>query len=393
MMNESIRARFDVSNPFIFKHISNLKSIDHFDDNGPCVVMASPGMLQNGLSRELFEKWCPDKRNGVIVPGYTVEGTLAKHILSGDPTEITSLSGLTLPLRMSVHYISFSAHSDYVQTSEFIDSMQPPNVVLVHGDANEMGRLKQALLTKYEEKNVKVLSPKNCQAVELEFRGEKMAKTVGSLAEKKPVAGMPLSGLLVKKEFNYHILAPRDLHTYTQLQKSMVTQKQSVQFAQPFHVLQHHLELMFDSVEPEPLDEDLTKLWIGELSVEQTKTNIDSAAHVIVEWSSTPVNDMVADSIMSVVMQLDVSPTASKFATKTADVKKADDKAVVEGCLKKHFDAVEMADDGTITVTAGPAKAVGSLESEEVECSDANLQSRFTTVLRRLRTALLPLPM
>lgn len=168
MMNDRIRSQFDLSNPFKFKHISNLKSMDHFDDIGPCVVMASPGMLQSGLSRELFEKWCSDKRNGVVLPGYCVEGTLAKHIMS-EPTEITSSSGVSLPLNMSVSYvssyheylfitfkhflwlykISFSAHSDFLQTSEFIDIIQPPHVILVHGDANEMSRLKGSLVTKY----------------------------------------------------------------------------------------------------------------------------------------------------------------------------------------------------------------------------------------------------
>lgn len=56
----------------------NLQSIDHFEDVGPCVVLASPGMLQNGLSRELFENWCTDSKNGCIIAGYCVEGTLAK---------------------------------------------------------------------------------------------------------------------------------------------------------------------------------------------------------------------------------------------------------------------------------------------------------------------------
>jgi len=57
---------------------SPLQNIDQFDDVGPCVIMASPGMMQSGLSRQLFEAWCTDKRNGVIVAGYCVEGTLAK---------------------------------------------------------------------------------------------------------------------------------------------------------------------------------------------------------------------------------------------------------------------------------------------------------------------------
>ena len=59
--------------------------MDHFDDIGPSVVMASPGMMQSGLSRELFESWCTDKRNGVIIAGYCVEGTLAKVGLTAPP--------------------------------------------------------------------------------------------------------------------------------------------------------------------------------------------------------------------------------------------------------------------------------------------------------------------
>lgn len=31
--------------------------------------MASPGMMQSGLSRELFESWCSDAKNGVIIAG------------------------------------------------------------------------------------------------------------------------------------------------------------------------------------------------------------------------------------------------------------------------------------------------------------------------------------
>ena len=39
--------------------------------------MASPGMMQSGLSRELFESWCSDRRNGLMMPGYSVAGALA----------------------------------------------------------------------------------------------------------------------------------------------------------------------------------------------------------------------------------------------------------------------------------------------------------------------------
>ena len=45
---------------------------------------------------------------------------------------------------------SFSAHTDFEQTSHFIRSLRPPNVVLVHGERNEVGRLKSALEREYE---------------------------------------------------------------------------------------------------------------------------------------------------------------------------------------------------------------------------------------------------
>lgn len=39
-MNEKIRKQIGINNPFVFKHISNLKTMDEFDEIGPCVVMA-----------------------------------------------------------------------------------------------------------------------------------------------------------------------------------------------------------------------------------------------------------------------------------------------------------------------------------------------------------------
>ncbi|XP_070033545.1 uncharacterized protein [Nicotiana tomentosiformis] len=66
-MNGRIRNQFVSSNPFNFKHFSSLNSIEDFIDNKPC-VMASPGSLQSGLSRQLFDKWCSDKRTACVIP-------------------------------------------------------------------------------------------------------------------------------------------------------------------------------------------------------------------------------------------------------------------------------------------------------------------------------------
>lgn len=91
--------------------------------------MATPGMLQNGLSRDLFEEWCEDENNGIIFTGYSVEGTLAKQVMN-KPSEITSGDKKkTLKLNMTVEVISFSAHCDFKQTSYFIKEIKPHNIV------------------------------------------------------------------------------------------------------------------------------------------------------------------------------------------------------------------------------------------------------------------------
>jgi cleavage and polyadenylation specificity factor subunit 3 len=67
---------------YITRHISNVPQTRGWEkkiaEGPPCVVLASPGFMESGPSRELFELWAPDSRNGLIVTGYSVEGTLAR---------------------------------------------------------------------------------------------------------------------------------------------------------------------------------------------------------------------------------------------------------------------------------------------------------------------------
>jgi cleavage and polyadenylation specificity factor subunit 3 len=46
-----------------------------------------------------------------------------------EPDEITGLKGNTIPRKISVDYLSFSAHVDYAQNSEFIELVKAQHVV------------------------------------------------------------------------------------------------------------------------------------------------------------------------------------------------------------------------------------------------------------------------
>lgn len=85
MMGDKLRKDLEAGkNPFKFQHYDKLDLIA--DATTPLVIMASPGMLQNGPSRELFVKWAPDKKNGIVFTGYSVEGTLAKKVIDQPKT-------------------------------------------------------------------------------------------------------------------------------------------------------------------------------------------------------------------------------------------------------------------------------------------------------------------
>ena len=97
----------------------------------------------------------------------------------------------------------------------------------MHGDSNEMGRLKSALVEKYKgRRNVAILTPKNCETVKLIFSGEKTAKIVGSLATKELEEGVFVSGILIQKDFNHRIIASSDLSAHTRLTTTTILQNQ-----------------------------------------------------------------------------------------------------------------------------------------------------------------------
>jgi cleavage and polyadenylation specificity factor subunit 3 len=257
IMNQRLRDRAAVSNPFVFKYIHNRRRREDFEEDGPMVVMASPAMLQNGLSRELFDAWCTDERNACVIPGYSVAGTLAYEIKS-EPKTVTTSAGQVVPLRMSVHYVAFSAHADYSDTSDFIRTLRPPYVVLVHGEENEMHRLRTALLEEHTDGSIQVLTPRNCQTVAMEFRSQKVAKVVGALARRPPEGGEVVSGLLIRKDFGYTLLSIEDLSQHTPLSSSTITQRLTVPFRHSLQTLVHFLRLMFELRLVDALPADLS---------------------------------------------------------------------------------------------------------------------------------------
>ncbi|KAG7224219.1 hypothetical protein INR49_019954 [Caranx melampygus] len=332
-MNDKIRKAININNPFVFKHISNLKSMDHFDDIGPSVVMASPGMMQSGLSRELFESWCTDKRNGVIIAGYC-------HIMS-EPEEITTMSGQKLQLKMSVDYISFSAHTDYQQTSEFIRALKPPHVVM------------------------------------------------GSLADKKCAQGQRVSGILfLQPEAQDHL----DNVTYTELSMSTVKQTQAIPFTGPYSLLVCHLRNLTGDVEElDGTEKNTLKLFKNIILIHEV-------GMVLLEWIANPLNDMYADAVTTVVLEVQSNPKAQKVMETQGAIMDMDVfHTRLEVMLQDMFgeECVDFSDSKNISVTVDGKTVHICLETrsvcyEDESTEDDSLREMVELAVQRLYDALNP---
>ena len=111
------------------------------------------------------KEWCFDCR--ICCRAYTGQGNYESTQGSGHD------GGTSTTIELLVDYVSFSAHVDFVQNRSFIQQVSPKHIILVHGQKDEMGRLKSALLLQYrqlpENKRPTITMPPNLQEVKLKF--------------------------------------------------------------------------------------------------------------------------------------------------------------------------------------------------------------------------------
>ncbi|KAK4180732.1 beta-lactamase-like protein [Triangularia setosa] len=351
--------------PWDFKFIRSLKSIDRFEDVGGCVMLASPGMLQNGVSRELLERWAPSEKNGVIITGYSVEGTMAKQIMQ-EPEHIQAVMSrntgggrrgpgrdaekVLIPRRCTVQEYSFAAHVDGTENREFIEEVAAPVVILVHGEVHNMMRLKSKLLSLNANKTskVKVFSPKNCEELRIPFKTDKTTKVVGKLAsvpqpltvphaESVPDEPQLITGVLVQNDFKMSLMAPEDLREFAGLTTTTISCKQRMRLsAAGIDLIKWGLEGTFGAIEELPVskkiqpsngedhdmkaeeqeeaDEELPvdEVLAAYLVMGAITVRYRSNSEVEVEWEGNMLNDGIADAVMAVLLGIESSPAAVK---------------------------------------------------------------------------------
>jgi len=130
-------------NPFqseYFHPVTHPGDRDEIVAGGPCVIIATSGMLEGGPAIDYFRRLAPDPRNTLAYVSYQVEGTLGNRIKNG--LKEVSLFGPDGKIEMvkcdmRVESIEgFSGHSDRHQLLGFIKRMmpKPTRIIVNHGE-------------------------------------------------------------------------------------------------------------------------------------------------------------------------------------------------------------------------------------------------------------------
>jgi cleavage and polyadenylation specificity factor subunit 3 len=185
------------------------------------------------------------------------------------------------------------------------------------------------------EKGLKVYSPANCDEIKIPFKREKFAKVVGKLAQIPPhkLLGGPeegsdelaiddpriISGVLVQNGFNLTLMAPEDLKEYAGLTTTTITFKKRLFCSAGIDLIRWGLEGMFGSVKQiSPSSSTTNGTSNGKtttnnnsdettllLVMDSVTVEVPPTGEVCLSWEGNMMNDSIADSVLSVLLQME----------------------------------------------------------------------------------------
>ncbi len=109
-------------------------------EKGPCIILASGGMLNGGSSVEYLRRMADDPKNTLIFVGYNSTNSLGRKIQNGvREIPLPNEDGKLVPVQMNMEVATIdglSGHSDRRQLMSFIQDIRPKpkNVFAMHGE-------------------------------------------------------------------------------------------------------------------------------------------------------------------------------------------------------------------------------------------------------------------
>ena len=136
---------------------------------GPCIILATSGMLEGGPAVEYFKQMASDEKNMLVFVSYQIEGTLGRRLQRGMPEASMLEDGRVqlISVNMGIQAIEgFSGHSDRRQILNYLRRISPkPERVLVnHGERAKCLSMSSAI---HRDLGVETLAPEVLETMRL----------------------------------------------------------------------------------------------------------------------------------------------------------------------------------------------------------------------------------
>ncbi|MBD3318727.1 beta-CASP ribonuclease aCPSF1 [Candidatus Woesearchaeota archaeon] len=159
-------------NPFlsdIFKKVGSSKErAQVIEEKGACVVLATSGMLVGGPSVEYLKHFADNPKNSLVFSCYQPEGSLGHRIRAGlrEYSFMEKGKQYVTPIRLEVHRLEITDHSDRKQLMNFIFKCnpRPKKVIINHGESSRCLDLASSI---HKQGRIETIAPKNLEAVRL----------------------------------------------------------------------------------------------------------------------------------------------------------------------------------------------------------------------------------
>ncbi|MBU0957961.1 MAG: beta-CASP ribonuclease aCPSF1 [Nanoarchaeota archaeon] len=163
---------FQDKNPFvskIFKRVGSAQERKEVIEGGPCVVLATSGMLVGGASVEYLKHFSENKRNAMVFVCYQPAGGLGRQLQDGDKQIKMNVEGKDkmVKILMDIHTIEgFTGHSGRNELLNFINhsNPRPKRVIINHGESSKSIDLASSI---YKLNRIETTVPRNLETIRI----------------------------------------------------------------------------------------------------------------------------------------------------------------------------------------------------------------------------------
>lgn len=163
---------FQDKNPFVsevFSRVGSAQERKKVIEGGPCVVLATSGMLVGGASVEYLREFATNPNNGIIFVCYQGVGSLGRQIQEGTKEIKMNVDGKEeyIPVNLEVNTVEgMSAHAGRNEIMSFFNNIRPKpkRIIINHGEVSKCLDLASAL---YKMHRVETNVPRNLETLRL----------------------------------------------------------------------------------------------------------------------------------------------------------------------------------------------------------------------------------